>query len=91
MTPREGECRRFLERSREGSCVPVARVFPSDSLTPVMLFRRMRAAGAESFLLESVEGGESVARYTFLGTAPSARWTVRDGTARLERDGNLEP
>jgi len=52
-----------------------------------MLFSRMRAAGEESFLLESVEGGETVARYTFLGTRPSARWTLRDGVASVERDG----
>ncbi len=70
--------------------MPVERVFPSDCLTPVLLFRRMRAAGAESFLLESVEGGESVARYTFLGTGPSARWSLRNGEAHLERDGRTE-
>jgi anthranilate synthase component 1 len=82
-----GERERFLARSRAGHCVPVARVFPSDLLTPVMLFSRMRAPGAESFLLESVEGGESVARYTFLGTRPAARWELRAGVAHLERDG----
>jgi anthranilate synthase component I len=87
---RDEERLQFLERSREGACVPAARVFPSDSLTPVTLFRRMRAAGDESFLLESVEGGESVARYTFLGTAPSARWTLRDGNAAIERGGVSE-
>jgi anthranilate synthase component I len=87
---RDEERRRFLERSREGACVPVARVFPSDSLTPVMLFRRMRAAGHESFLLESVEGGESVARYTFLGTEPSARWVLDGGRATVERGGRFE-
>ncbi len=90
MSLRDEERCRFLESSREGACVPVARVFPSDSLTPVTLFRRMRAAGEESFLLESVEGGESVARYTFLGTAPSARWTLRDGNATIERGGISE-
>ena len=90
MSLRDQERRRFLDRSREGACVPVARVFPSDSLTPVTLFRRMRAAGDESFLLESVEGGESVARYTFLGTAPSARWTLEDKSATVERQGRSE-
>ena len=77
----------FRARARAGHCVPVARVFPSDLLTPVMLFSRMRDPGEESFLLESVEGGESIARYTFLGTRPVARWELRDGVARLERDG----
>jgi len=70
--------------------VPVARILPSDRLTPVLLFQRLRASGAESFLLESVEGGESVARYTFLGTRPGARLTVRGGETRLERNGRTE-
>jgi anthranilate synthase component 1 len=63
---------------------PIARVFPSDTLTPVTLFRRMRASGAECFLLESVEGGESIARYTFLGCEPSARLTVRGRDVEIE-------
>jgi anthranilate synthase component 1 len=84
------ERRRFLEKAKAGACVPVARVFPSDRLTPVMLFARMRASGQEAFLLESVEGGETVARYTFLGAGPVARWSVRDGTARVERGGAFQ-
>lgn len=82
-----GERERLLAGARPGHCVPVARVFPSDLLTPVMLFSRMRSPDAESFLLESVEGGESVSRYTFLGTRPVARWELREGVAHLERDG----
>ncbi|HEY6100400.1 MAG TPA: chorismate-binding protein [Anaeromyxobacter sp.] len=67
-----------------GRARPVARVFPSDALTPVTLFRRMRASGEECFLLESVEGGESIARYTFLGCGPSARLSSRDGRIEVE-------
>jgi anthranilate synthase component 1 len=89
VTPVE-ERRAFLSRARSGQCVPVARVLPSDLLTPVMLFSRMRDASRESFLLESVEGGETLARYTFLGTGPAARWTLGEGRARLERDGRVE-
>ncbi len=70
--------------------MPVARVFPSDLVTPVMLFQRMRGPGREAFLFESVEGGEAVARYTFLGVDPSARLTVRDGKTCLERGGKSE-
>ncbi len=87
---RAEERRDFLARARPGCSVPVARVFPSDCLTPVMLFRRMRRPGGEAFLLESVEGGESVARYTFLGVGPSARLTVRDGRTELEGGGRTE-
>ncbi len=84
------ERRDFLSRARPGHCVPVARIFPSDTLTPVMLFRRMRRPGGEAFLLESVEGGESVARYTFLGVDPVARLTVRHGKTSVERLGREE-
>ena len=90
MRDRAAEREALLSRSRAGSRVPVARILPSDRLTPVLLFERMRASGDESFLLESVEGGEAVARYTFLGTGPSARLTVRDGQALLERNGRSE-
>ena len=87
MTRSDAERKAFLARAKPGHCVPVARAFPSDLLTPVMLFSRMRAPDRESFLLESVEGGEAVARYTFLGTRPEARWTLRDGAAEVERAG----
>jgi anthranilate synthase component I len=87
MTSNHPERRRFVEKAAPGGSVPVARSIPSDCLTPVMLFRSLRGSGREAFLLESVEGGESIARYTFLGASPSARFTVRDGRASLEKDG----
>jgi anthranilate synthase component 1 len=82
-----GERERFLVRARQSACVPVARAFPSDELTPVTLFKRMRAAGRECFLLESVEGGETIARYTFLGCNPSARLTIRGNDVFEEKGG----
>ena len=90
MTDRAAERREFLSKAKPGHCVPVARILPSDCLTPVLLFQRMRASSAESFLLESVEGGESVARYTFLGAGPCARLTVRDGRTLVERGARTE-
>lgn len=91
MSRRDAEREAFHSQSRARARVPVARILPSDCLTPVMVFQRMRASGAECFLLESVEGGEAVARYTFLGSGPSARLTVRDRETLLERDGRTEP
>ncbi len=87
MSVREAERRDFLSRARVGRVVPVARVFPSDTLTPVTLFRRMRQSGAEGFLLESVEGGEAIARYTFLGCEPVARLTISGSATEEERGG----
>jgi anthranilate synthase component 1 len=90
MTRRGAEREAFRSRSRAGARAPVARILPSDRLTPVIVFQRLRAGGGESFLLESVEGGETLARYTFLSSGPSARLTVRDGGALLERNGETE-
>jgi len=84
MTKRETEREAFERLAAGGRPAPVSRVFPADSLTPVMLFRRMRASGAECFLLESVEGGEAIARYTFLGCGPTARLTMRGADVRIE-------
>ena len=52
---------------------------PLDSFTPVGLLARMRASGQECFLLESVEGGETTGRYTFLGCGPVARFEISQG------------
>ena len=90
MSRREEEKRAILARG-DGRAFPVARVFPSDEQTPVGLFRRMRSSGSECFLLESVEGGEAVARYTFLGVAPAARLTVHGGKVEIERDDRSGP
>ncbi|MGH9316138.1 MAG: hypothetical protein ACRD1P_03385 [Thermoanaerobaculia bacterium] len=76
MTPREEEKREFRERASRGRVVPVARVFSAEDLTPVDLFGRMRDRGEECFLLESAEGADAVARYTFLGCGPVARLTI---------------
>jgi anthranilate synthase component I len=90
MSRREEEKRAILARGA-GRAFPVARAFPSDERTPVGVFRRMRSSGSECFLLESVEGGEAMARYTFLGVAPAARLTVHGGKVEIERDDRRRP
>ena len=53
--------------------VPIGLELPSDTLTPVSAFLRLRAHGfKQSFLLESADGGEDVGRYSFLGIDPFA-------------------
>ncbi len=89
MSRREEEKHAIL--AQKGKAFPVARAFPSDERTPVGLFRRMRRSGAECFILESVEGGAEIARYTFLGVAPAARLTVRGHEVEIERDGRRRP
>lgn len=68
----------FLEYATRGNLVPVWRELPADLETPVSVYLKLRSqanarseAGSGSFLLESVEGGEQIARYSFIGVNPS--------------------
>ena len=54
---------------------PVVTTIPADLLTPLAVYLKLAADGADSFLLESVEGGRNLARYSFIGAGPSS--TVR--------------
>jgi anthranilate synthase component I len=54
----------------EGNLVPVYRSVPADLETPVSAYLKMAATGRLSFLLESVEGGETLGRYSFIGSEP---------------------
>jgi anthranilate synthase component 1 len=67
----------FRELARNATLVPVARTVPADLLTPVSAFLSIAAGEPYAFLLESVEGGEQVGRYTFLGVRPYQMVTGR--------------
>lgn len=59
----------FRERASRGNLIPVTRTLLADSETPLTVYRKMRGQG-ESFLFESVEGGENIGRYSFVGCNP---------------------
>jgi anthranilate synthase component 1 len=61
------ELHRFVELSRQGNLIPVWREILADMETPVSAFRKIDQ-GSAAFLLESIEGGEKWARYSFLGS-----------------------
>jgi anthranilate synthase component 1 len=67
----------FLALAREHTLVPVYRTLTADLETPVSAFLRAAWQERECFLLESVEGGEQVGRYTFIGVAPYKRIVAR--------------
>jgi anthranilate synthase component 1 len=71
--------RDFQRVARSHSLVPVARVVAADLETPVSAFLKVAAEEPEAFLLESVEGGEHVGRYTFIGIRPYRKMTAKDG------------
>jgi anthranilate synthase component I len=67
----------FLALAKEHTLVPVCRTLAADLETPVSAFLRAAWPEQECFLLESVEGGEQVGRYTFIGLAPFKRIVAR--------------
>ena len=67
-----------LSSGAVGNVVPVYRELIADLETPVSTFLKLRE-GTHSFLLESVEGGERVGRYSFVGTTPYKVLRVGDG------------
>ena len=60
----------FKELARRGTFVPVCKEIVADLLTPVSAFLKIAEHADYAFLLESVEGGEHVGRYSFLGKDP---------------------
>ena len=67
----------FLSLAKEHTLVPVCRRLTADLETPVSAFLRAAWPERECFLLESVEGGEQVGRYTFIGIEPYKRIIAR--------------
>jgi anthranilate synthase component 1 len=67
----------FLALAKEHTLVPVCRTLTADLETPVSAFLRAAWPERECFMLESVEGGEQVGRYTFIGIQPFKRIVAR--------------
>ena len=61
----------FLKYATQGNLIPVTRRILADLETPLSAYRKIRGQG-ESFLFESVEGGEHIGRYSFVGCNPRA-------------------
>src|SRR4026209_1414370 len=77
----------------------IIRDISADLETPISVYMKLRSDGA-SFLLESVEGGERIARYSFIGIKPKAQYVIRaneieiaesDSTRVVTLDENVDP
>src|ERR671912_286904 len=77
----------FRELAQRGTFVPVCKEIVADLLTPVSAFLKVAEHSDYAFLLESVEGGEHVGRYSFLGKDPFLILRGRQGETLLERAG----
>src|SRR3981081_1745225 len=80
----------FLRLSRSATLVPVAKSISADLLTPVSAFLAVADGEPDTFLLESVEGGEKIGRYTFLGVRPLLRLESRGAEITIERGRKVE-
>jgi anthranilate synthase component I len=77
----------FKDLARRGTFVPVCKEIVADLLTPVSAFLKIAEHADYAFLLESVEGGEHVGRYSFLGKDPFLILRARDGKTTIDRGG----
>ena len=88
--------KQFSQLARQSTLVPVVKSVSADLLTPVSAFLAIAQKESHAFLLESVERGERIGRYTFLGVAPYMRVKAHKGKVEIERgrkremaDGNI--
>ena len=77
----------FVDLTRRGTFVPVVREIMADLLTPVSAFLKIAEHSDYAFLFESVEGGEQVARYSFLGKDPFLVLRARGAGTVIDRSG----
>ena len=80
----------FCELAERGNLVPVFKEVMADLLTPVSAFLRTTKDAEHAFLLESVEGGEQLARYSFLGKDPFMVIRSKGGRVFVEKQEGIE-
>ena len=74
----------FSRLARDFDVVPVVQELTSDTVTPFTVYSRLAAHGRNPFLLESVEGGERAARFSFVGADPFRIVEVRGGAVFVD-------
>jgi anthranilate synthase component 1 len=81
----------FTERCRQGNLIPVWAEILADSETTISAFRKLAADGQYAFLLESVEHGENLGRYSFIGVNPDIVIRGRGNRVEILKYGDDEP
>src|SRR6266567_3946860 len=77
----------FSRLAQRATLIPVAKIVAADLRTPVSAFLSIAAEEPNAFLLESVEGGEKIGRYTFVGARPYMLLRAHGRRITLEQDG----
>jgi anthranilate synthase component 1 len=80
----------FQAEAQRGNVVPVVRTVLADLQTPVGAFLRIAGDASHAFLLESIEGGERIARYSFIGANPFMIVRAQDGRTTVDRGEQRE-
>ena len=74
----------FSRLARDATLVPIAKTITADLLTPVSAFLAIADTSPNAFLLESIEGGEKIGRYTFLGADPYMKVSSKGNRVTIE-------
>ncbi len=88
----------FKRLAEHGNLIPIYKEILADLETPVSAFKKLREGEKFAFLLESVEGGERVARYSFLGSDPflivrskGDKWLIEENGEKREEKSEDDP
>ncbi|SES99058.1 anthranilate synthase component I [Oceanicella actignis] len=81
----------FARRFEAGENQVLWTTLPADLDTPVSLMLKLAQARRDSFMLESVTGGDTRGRYSFIGFKPDLVWRCRDGRAEINRAARYDP
>ena len=79
----------FIKLSSKGNLIPVYREILADMETPVSAYRKI-AGDSNSFLFESIVGGEKWGRYSFLGSEPTVIFKSKDGKIEISEKGETK-
>ncbi len=80
----------FLQHAQQGNVAPVWKALTADLETPVSAYWKLARDKPDTFLFESVEGGEKIGRYTYLGVDPFLRVVARGEDVEIHEGGRVE-
>ena len=75
------------ELAKKYSIIPICKEIFADIITPIQLLRKISKISKKFYLLESIEGGEKWARYSFIGFDPIVHITCKNKTVIVDETG----